>query len=590
VKAKRPTASLGPREALSTTIWALRLTWSTSPRLLAGVLGLALARSTVAAGLALAARGMLNAAVVEAQSGQGRLTPLVPWLLFGLAFALIEVLTPPTSGYVQRRLAQALELNVTTRLLVHASELTPVELEGPGRRTLLERAREGSSRQLTRLVMDLIVIVTEIIQGVLLAGVLAHVEPLALALVVPAAVLYFIAEWRSTKQHQAEAPERALKGRWARYFSGLLTGERSAHEVRLLGLAPTLVERFRTLTGQLESAERHRARRHLFTSASFGVLTTLIFYACLALVVSRVVTGRLTVGDVAVFVAVSSRLRATLTRLVLSLTHVLEAALAAEAVRSFLAVGPGPRKLHAEAPASAGEGVEVEDVWFTYPGSPQPALSGVSLQLKPGEIVALAGANGAGKTTLIKLLAGLYQPDQGRILVDGRDLRDWPFEVHREQLVVVSQDSPRFEASARDNVAFGHWATLAEESEAVERVAGRAGVGEMLSQLPRGYETTLGRLFGEHDLSSGQWQQVILARAHARPASLWLLDEPSAHMDEGAERELLQRLRDLAPGHCILLVSHRPRPLAFADRVVVLEHGRVVETAARSGLLQQPHS
>jgi ATP-binding cassette subfamily B protein len=550
---------------------------------------MALARSTVAAGLALAARGMLNAAVAQVQSGQGRLMPLVPWLLFGLGFALIEVVTPATSGYVQRRLSQALELRVTTELLTHASEMTPIELESPGRRTLLERAREGSSRQLTRLVMDLIVIATELIQGVLLAGVLVHVEPLALVLAVPAAVLYFTAEWRATHQHQAEAPARALKQRWARYFSGLLTGERSAHEIRLLGLAPTLVERFRALTGQLEAAERTRARRHLFSSAGFGVVTTLIFYGCLVLVASRVVTGRLTVGDVAVFVAVSSRLRYTLSRLVLALTHVLEAVLAADAVRSFLDIVPNRPAPRLPAPVVPGEGVDVEDVWFTYPGASQPALTGVSLHIKPGEIVALAGANGAGKTTLIKLLAGLYQPDRGRILVDGRDLRDLPFEAHREQLVVVSQDSPRFEATARDNIAFGHWATLADASEAVEHVAGRAGVGDMLRRLPSGYQTTLGRLFGDHDLSSGQWQQLILARAHARPAALWLLDEPSAHMDERAERALLERLRDLAPGRSILLVSHRPRPLAFADRVVILERGRVIETTDAPGeLLPRP--
>jgi ATP-binding cassette subfamily B protein len=571
------------RATLSTVRWAVSFTWTISPGLLAGAIGLALARSTVPAGLALAARGILNAALAEIQSGHGRLIPLLPWLLAGLGFALVDVVAPLIGGYVQRRLGVALELRATTEVLTHASELSPIQIEGPGCRTLLERAREGSTRQLTRLVMGFIVVVTELGQAVLLVAVLFHIEPVALALVGPAAVFYLVAEWRATRRHQAEAPARALTRRWAMYFASLLTGERSANEIRLLGLAPVLVGRFRALTAEIEDAERLHARHQVAMSAAFGVLTTAIFYASLALVTSRAVTGRLTIGDVAVFVAVSARLRGTVGRLAMACTQALEAALTADAVRAFLGIAPSRPAVRPATPdAPRTGGVEVEDVWLTYPGASQPALAGVSLRIAPGEIVALAGPNGAGKTTLIKLLAGLYQPDRGRILVDGQDLRELPFEAHRQRLSAVSQDSPRFEATARDNIAFGDWAALGDAPEAVERVAARAGVDDLLKGLPRGYLTTLGQLFGEQDLSSGQWQRVVLARAQARQALLWLLDEPSAHLDERAERELLGQLRALAPGRAILLVSHRPRALAAADRVVFLERGRVVERRGSS--------
>ena len=566
---------------LGTARWVLGLTWATNPALLLGVIGLALAHATVAAGLALAARGLLNAAVAELGSGRGRLAPLAPWLLLGLAFALVEVLTPPVGRYLQRRLTQVVELAATSRLLTHASALSPAQVEGPGPRALLEGAREACSRQLARLITELVIIVTELVQGALLAAVLIHVAPLALALVAPAVLLYFAAEWRAMGLYQAEAPARALKQRWARYFSGLVTDERSGNEIRLLGLAPTLVARFRALSDQLEADERRRARGRLGTTAAFGVLTTVAFYACLALVAARAVTGGLTVGDVAVFVAVSARLRSSLGRLVLAVTYTLAAVAAAEALRTFLAIRPDRAAPGAAAspPAPSGPGVEVEDVWFTYPGAEQPALTGVSLSIRPGEIVALAGPNGAGKTTLIKLLAGLYRPDRGRILVDGRDLAEWPVEAYREKLAVVSQESARFEATARDNIAFGHRTALSGPLESVERIAAAAGVHELVGGLPRGYHTTLGPMFGEHDLSSGQWQQVVAARAQARPASVWLLDEPSAHMDDRAEEELLQRLRELAPGRSILLVSHRPRLLAGAHRVIALEGGRVAAAA-----------
>ena len=565
------------RMALATFGWALGVAWAAAPALFLAVIGLALARSTVAAGLALAVRGILNGVVAQLKTGHGQLAPLVPWLVTGLAFALLDALTPPASSYVQRRFGQTVDLQLTTRVMTHASNLSPTQLERPDQRVLLDRARDGTAGRMTKLVLDHIVVGTELVQGMLLAAVLIHVEPVALLLAVPAAVLYFVAEWRATRQHEIEAPSRSIKQRWTRYFSSLLLGERAANEVRLLGLAPTLIERYRSITDQLDADDRTRARRHLATSTAFGALTTLIFYGCLALVASRAVTGQLTVGDVGVFAAVSARLRATLSRLVLALSRVLETVAAAEAVRRFLAIPSSRLPAPLSTAGVSRAGVEIESVWFTYPGAAQPALCGVTLSLRRGEIVALTGPNGAGKTTLLKLVAGLYQPDRGRILIDGQDLRECPFEMHRERLASVSQESLRFEATARDNIAFGHWATLATASEAVEHVAERSGVAELLRGLPRGYQTILGRLFGEHDLSSGQWQQVALARAQARPAWLWLLDEPSAHMDERAERELLERLRELGKGRAILLVSHRPRPLALADRVIVLERGRVVE-------------
>jgi hypothetical protein len=382
--------------------WILARAWRTDPARVAGLVALALARSTVAAGLALTARGLLNTAVAELHGGQGRLAPLIPWLLAGLVFALVEALAPIVSAHIQRRLGDALQLHVTSEVLAHAAGLDPVELAGTGRRTLLERARDGSARQLTRLLTDLLAVGTEVVQSVLLAGVLFHIEPLTLAIVVPATALYLLAEWRATRRHQAEAPARALKQRWTRYFAELLTGERSGIEVRLLGLVPTLLERFRTLSVQLEEDQRTRSRRQLRASVAFGIATTLIFYAVLALVAGRAVTGRLTVGDIAVFVAASSRLRSTLSRLVVAVMHIIEAVMAADAIRAFLALRSAPAPARPRAAGPSPTGVVVEDVWFTYPGAVQPALAGVSLRVRPGEIVAgfssTAGISRSGRS------------------------------------------------------------------------------------------------------------------------------------------------------------------------------------------------
>jgi ATP-binding cassette subfamily B protein len=577
--------ALGRRRIVEALRWAAGATWATSPLLVVGAVALALARSTVAAGLAVSARGLINAAVAESQHESPQLASILPWLVAALAFGLIEVLAPMASTLAVRRLTEALQLRVTTEIFAHVSRLPPTEMQEPGRREMVDQARDASANRLGRLVSDLLTIVTDLVQCALLAGVLFHIEPLTLAIVVPGAVAYLYAEWRNTSLHHAGASIRVLRQRWIRHFADLLTGARSAGHVRLLGLTPTLIERFRDLAHELEAADRARARSQFVTGATFGILTTLLFCVLLALVTSRAIDGRLTVGDIAVFAAASPRLRSTLSRLILAITQVLDALLATEAIRKLLAVASSASPPSVTSPAPAAGGLEVEDVWFTYPGAIEPAVAGVSFRIPPGEMVALAGANGAGKSTLVKLLAGLYVPQKGRILLDGQDLREWPFEALRQRLVLVSPDSPRFEASARDNVAFGHWPELGAAPQAVEGVAAKGGVHPLLSGLPRGYDTTLGPLFGEHDLSSGQWQQLVLARALARPASLWLFDEPTAHLDERAERQFLDRLGALVPGRSILVASHRSGPLALAERIVVMEHGRIVEEGPRGDLL-----
>jgi ATP-binding cassette subfamily B protein len=570
---------------LAAVRWTLAIAWASSPALVLGVLGLALAYSTVSAGLAVTARGLINVAVSESRSGHPQLAPLLPWLLAGLGFGLIEGLAPLASAHAVRRLASLLQLRVAIDVFTHASRLTPAETEDARRRGLLDQARDAAARQLTRLLTELITVTTGLAQCALLAGVLFHIEPVTLAIAIPGAALYLYAESRATRLHHAGTPGRALKQRWTRYYSGLLTGERSASHVRLLGLAPLLIERFRGLSHELEAGERARAREQLGSGAAFALLTTCLFSGLLALVTIRAVQGRLTVGDIAVFAAASARLRTTISRLVAAVSRALDAALASEGIRSFLAIRPEPALPAPAAPVAPAAGVDVEDVWFTYPGAAKPALAGVSFSIRPGEILVLTGDNGAGKTTLVKLLAGLCKPDRGRVLLDGRDLREWPFETLRERLAVVSHESPRFEATARDNVAFGWWHGLGHAPEAVEDAARQAGVHDLLQGLPRGYETTIGPLFGEHDLSAGLWQQLVLARVLARPASLWLLDEPTAHLDDRTEGEMLSRIRALASGRSVLLVSHRPRSLALADRIVVLERGRVVEAGARPELL-----
>jgi ATP-binding cassette subfamily B protein len=582
-------AAIGPGLA-----WAVRLAWQAHPTALAGLVLLVPFRSLTAAGLALVARQLINA-VVDAGRHPDRLLERVAfWLAVGLGLALVEVLVPLVHHYALRRLQGALHIRVTSDVLARAAQLDTAQLEARSTRTLLERARENSSGPPMALITNALVVATETLQSALLLAVLIHIEPLGLVVIGPAALVYLVVEWRSARsRHRAELA-RLPQRRWGRYLVALMTGDRTATEVRLLGLGRLLTERFRRVTADLEAQERAHLRQRLTAGAVFGSVAALGFYAVFTLVVLGAARGTLTVGDIAVFGAVTARLRMALARLVVGLAGLKEQSLALAVVRDFLdlpvsAAPPAASPAPGPAPAARGwPGLVVEDVWFTYPGAAAPALAGVGFTIAPGEIVALVGPNGAGKTTLAKLILGMHRPAQGRVLLDGREAHAWSAEERRARVALVAQHVAGFEATARDNIAFGDWETLGDRPDAVVEIARRAGVDRLIEGLPRGYDTTLGRQFGEHDLSAGQWQLLAIARALARPASVWILDEPSAHLDEQAEQTVLEHVTARAGGRAVLLITHRARPLAIADRVLRLERGRLVPSGPHPAVPTRP--
>jgi ATP-binding cassette subfamily B protein len=204
-------------------------------------------------------------------------------------------------------------------------------------------------------------------------------------------------------------------------------------------------------------------------------------------------------------------------------------------------------------------------------------LEDVSLAIEPGEVVALVGPNGAGKSTLVKLLGRLYDPEQGTILLDGHELGEMSLEHLRSQLSFVFQRFARYEATARDNIAYGDWRRLRDDPTATEEIAERTGAAKMIARLPDGYDTHLGRAFGQVTLSVGQWQLLAMARAFARNARVLVLDEPTSNLDARTEYEIFSMFRKLAQDRTTLLVSHRFSTVRIADRIVVLEGGRLVE-------------
>ncbi len=585
-RAEVPTGSGGLNDLLRTALWGFGLIWQLSSRLSAASFGLMIVRGALPAALALVVRGLVDTVVaLMNDSSDGQV--LAFWVAAAFVLALIEGLSWFFQRYVRSRMADELQLHVSTDMMRHAMTLDLAFFENPANRDLIDRARANSGDRVASLVMECQNTVTMALQAVSLLGVLIVIEPLVLAVVPPFAIPFAFFQWKLARQRYEEQHVRVAKQRWTDYYTGLVTGPYAVSETRLLGLGPLLLDRYRTLMTEFRDRDRRLHRRNLTGSSVATLLISIALYGLFARVAFNAVAGVATIGDLAIFTGAAGRLRTAMDAAIRSVFSAFEQTLHLANLEAFMAARPQLLPGSAEVLPTRGSAVRIENVGFAYPGSTLPVLAGVSLDIRPGETIAIVGENGAGKSTLAKLLARLYDPDQGRILLDGRDLRDLPLDALHSRMSFVFQSFGRYEGTAGENIAFGNWRGLLDRPDRVAEVAKRARIENLIEALPDGYETLLGRLFGEITLSGGQWQQLAVARAFAREASLVVLDEPTSNMDARAEFEVFTRFKRLSRDTTTILISHRFSTIAMADRIVVLAEGRVAEEGTHEELIAQ---
>ncbi len=379
------------------------------------------------------------------------------------------------------------------------------------------------------------------------------------------------------------------------HLRSLLTSREPAGEIRLFGVSDYLIGRWSALRASRRRDVLEATRRRSLAATAGSTIAGAAYAGGLALVTFAILRGRISVGDYVVVAQGALWLQDILRSMVGGLTRLEEQVQFVGDLFDFrrdaeregdaptkqaLTVSPTPDKGRA-----AGMKVEARGVTFTYPSQSEPALKGVSLTIEPGERIAVVGANGAGKTTLVKILIGLYQPDEGTVFLDGipiEDPRDVPL---RGRIAAVFQDYARYELTARENIGFGNLALLADE-RALEAAALKAGADGLVRALPEGFDSYLGRSFGETELSGGEWQRVALARAFLRDADLLVLDEPTAALDPLAELALFERFIDIAEGRTAIMISHRLGAARLADRVIVVDGGAIVEDGHHDELVR----
>jgi len=358
--------------------------------------------------------------------------------------------------------------------------------------------------------------------------------------------------------------------------------------VKLYGLGPRLLDRYRDIFRRLYKEDRALTIRRDAWGFGLGLIATLALYAAYAWIAVSAVRSFISLGQMTMYLALFRQGQSAVSAMLSSVGGMYEDNLYLSTLYEYLetpvpqATGTARKGPHPE------DGVRFEDVSFEYPGAQEAALEHISLHLKPGESLALVGENGSGKTTLIKLLTRLYQPTSGRILLDGQDLTEWDETALRQRVGVIFQDFARYQMLVGENVGAGDEQFF--EDEPRWREAARKGrASEFIETLPAGYQTQLGKWFKDgRELSGGQWQKIALSRAFMRTrADVLVLDEPTAAMDAQAEAEVFEHFRQLARDRITILISHRFSTVRMADRIAVLDHGRMVEYGSHEELMRK---
>jgi ATP-binding cassette subfamily B protein len=363
----------------------------------------------------------------------------------------------------------------------------------------------------------------------------------------------------------------------------------SAKEVKIFGLNGFLIDRYMRLAADFYAANRTLAVRRAWWGGLFTAIGTVGYYVAYGYIAWRTLVGDFSVGDLTFLAGSFRRLRTLLEGLLSSFSTTASQALYLNDLFSFFEVTPEimspdhPRPF----PHPIRQGFVFEDVGFIYPGADRWAVRHLSFSLHAREVIALVGENGAGKTTLVKLLTRLYDPDEGRILLDGHDLREYDLEGLRGNMGVIFQDFVRYNFSAGDNIAVGKITERTNRGR-IDRAASRSQADEVIARLSAGYDQMIGKRFKNGvELSGGEWQKIAIARAYMREAEVLILDEPTAALDARAEFEVFQRFKELSAGKTAILISHRFSSVRMADRILVLADGKVEAAGTHEELIRQ---
>ena len=569
----------------------LRLVWEADRTGAVAVGLLTVVLALLPAGIAWIGKLIVDGVVHAARSGAEADRARVLWLVAAELGLMSAQMTATRLLSARRELLRGVLGNrINERILEKALSLELRHFEDADVYDKMQNARrEASSRPLS-LAMQVFAIAQNAITLAALSGLLVRLSPASVLVIVAASVPAFLAEARLSGESFRLWTWRAPEGRRLNYLEWILTRDSHVKEVKLFGLGPLVLDRYRALFRKFFDEDRRLALRRMRAGLAFGVLSLAAFYGMYALMAARAARGAITLGDLTLYIAVFRQGQSAVQAVLGAVGGMYEDALFMSNLFDYLEIRTGGEEPRVRPPRSPPRGrpqeIAFRNVSFRYPGKDEWALRDLSLTIAPGEKLGLVGENGAGKSTLVKLLLRLYDPTEGEIRYGGVDLRDMDPEDLRERIGAVFQDFVRYQFTAAENIGLGE-PTHVEDRARIAEAARRGGATTVVEALPKGYDTVLGGWFeAGHELSSGQWQKLAVARAFMREgAEVLVLDEPTASIDAESEHELFQRFQALAADRTAIVISHRFSTVRIADRIAVLHGGHLEELGAHRELV-----
>jgi ATP-binding cassette subfamily B protein len=512
------------------------------------------------------------------------------WFLVAIEFCL-AILSDSLSRAItlmDSLLGDLFSNHTSIKIMAHAATLDLDQFENSTFYDKLERARQQTIGR-TILLSQVLSQVQDLITMAFLAAGLLAFNPWLIILLLIAIIPAFLGEAYFNDKTYALSRRQTPERRELDYVRFLGASDETAKEVKIFNLSGFIINRFRHLSNRFYGENKRLAIRRTF----WGTLLTMIgsagYYSAYVFIIVEAVDGKISIGDLTFLAGSFRQLRSLLEGILLRFTSVSQGAVYLQDFFEFFQIKPkivlSPDPLPFPKPIL--QGFTFENVGFKYSNSERWANRHLSFTLHPGEKIALVGENGAGKTTLVKLLARLYDPSEGRILLDGIDLREYDLDELRIQIGVIFQDYIRYQMSVNQNIAVGNINEVSN-ADLIRTSSIQSLAHPLIERLPDKYDQMLGRRFNNGiDLSGGEWQKIALARAYMKNAQLLILDEPTAALDARAEYEVFLRFADLTKGKSAVLISHRFSTVRMADRILVLEKGELIEIGSHKELLQK---
>lgn len=574
-------------QALSNLPAFFRLIWQTSPGMFTTNVILRIIRAAIPVIMLYIAKLIIDEVVrLTEVSGEKDLSYL--WLLVGSEFgiAILSDAFNRVTVLLDSLLGDKFANESSERLMRHAGTLDLAQFEDADFYDKLERARRQTVRRTALMSQVLSQLQSIITIGFLSVGLVAF-SPWLILLILVAVVPAFLGEShfneRSYSLNNQWTPER----RQLDYFRYIGASDETAKEVKIFGLSDFLVEHFAMLADKYYQANKKVAVSRARWGSVFAAIGAAGYYGAYVIIIIQTVNGTLSIGDLTFLSGSFMRLRSLLETVLNQFSSMAEGSLYLKDFFEFFEMKP-LISLQSKAiaiPKPIRQGFVFENVGFKYPNTDKWAIRHLNFTLHAGEKMAFVGENGAGKTTLIKLLSRLYDPSEGRILLDGVDMREYDPDALRSEIGVIFQDFVRYHMTAGTNIAVGK-IERQQDAGKIGDAAYRGMADRVIAKLPQGYEQMIGKRFADGvDLSGGEWQKIAISRAYMRDAQILVLDEPTAALDARAEYEVFHRFSDLTKGKTAVLISHRFSTVRMADRILVIENGQMLEIGTHEELL-----